>query len=193
MAGQSPSCGGASRRQILWLVPAAGLAGLVEAAPSRAQEAPANFVMEEPPQPLPEIRFQDAAGKPLGLAEFRGKVVLLNIWATWCVPCRQEMPALDRLQAKLGGTDFTVLPLSIDRAGMKAVDVFYREVGISELAKYIDSDGESAGHLGVLGVPTTFLVGRDGRVLGRLIGPAKWDSAQTVAFLRKIIAGKAAP
>ncbi len=76
---------------------------------------------------------------------------------------------------------------------MKAVDVFYREVGISELAKYIDSDGESAGHLGVLGVPTTFLVGRDGRVLGRLIGPAKWDSAQTVAFLRKIIAGKAAP
>src|SRR6516225_2310932 len=84
----------------------------------------------EPPRPLPEIRFQDDQGHDLTLADFRGRAVLLNLWATWCVPCRQEMPTLDRLEARLGGKDFLVIALSIDRKGVDAVRDFYREVGV---------------------------------------------------------------
>ena len=142
---------------------------------------------------MPDISFKDAAGKPLGLADFRGKLVLLNIWATWCVPCRTEMPTLDRLQARLGGPDFTVLPLSIDRKGMSAVDDFYRGIAITHLAKYLDASGEAADRLHTVGVPTTLLIDREGRELGRLLGPAEWDSPEMIAFLQKIIARKPAP
>jgi thiol-disulfide isomerase/thioredoxin len=160
---------------------------LLAAAPARAGEMPANFVMEEPPKVLPEIRFVDAAAKPLSLADFRGQVVLLNLWATWCVPCREEMPSLDRLQARLGGKEFAVVPLSIDRAGMRAVDRFYREIGIAHLAKYLDASGEAAGRLGAPGLPTTLLIDREGREIGSVIGPAEWDSPEMITFLRKVI------
>lgn len=166
---------------------------LASALPVWADETPPNFVLEEPPKPLPGIRFQDAAAKPLSLADFRGKVVLLNLWATWCIPCRTEMPTLDRLQAKLGGAGFVVVPLSIDRKGMTAVESFYREIGIMHLDKYIDSGGEAPGHLGILGLPTTLLIDREGRELGRLVGPSAWDSPEMIAFLQGIIARKPAP
>jgi thiol-disulfide isomerase/thioredoxin len=166
---------------------------LATVSPAWADETWSNFVLEEPPKPLPDIRFQDAAAKPLELAGFRGKVVLLNLWATWCIPCRAEMPTLDRLQAKLGGADFVVVALSIDRKGMTAVESFYREVGIVHLGKYIDSGAEATGHLGILGLPTTLLIDREGRELGRLVGPSAWDSPEMVTFLQGIIAPKPAP
>src|SRR5919197_1038850 len=84
-----------------------------------AAAPPQNLVMHEAPQPIPELQFTDADGQPHPIAEFRGKVVLLNIWATWCLPCRKEMPTLDRLQAELGGPDFEVVALSIDRGGLE--------------------------------------------------------------------------
>ena len=166
---------------------------LVPAVPARAQDAPQNLVLDEAPKPLPELRFRDAAGKSLGLSDFRGKVVVLNLWATWCIPCRAEMPTLDRLQAQLGGPGFEVLALSIDRGGRKAVDPFFRQVGIAHLAKYLDPSGKAAGRLGVLGLPTTLLIDPKGRELGRLVGPAEWDSAEMTAFLRKLIARQPAP
>ena len=91
------------------------------------------------PQPLPEIRFQDSDGRPYTLSNFRGKVVLLNVWATWCAPCRKEMPALDRLQQTLGGPDFQVVALSIDGGGAAPVRRFYEEIGIQALAIYVDT------------------------------------------------------
>jgi thiol-disulfide isomerase/thioredoxin len=160
--------------------------------PVQAAEAPQNFVLYGAPQPLPDIRFFDAAGKQLSLGDFHGKVVLLNIWATWCAPCRQEIPTLDWLQAKLGGADFTVVPLSIDRKGMSAVDGFYREIGVRHLAIYLDAR-QAASRLNATGVPSTLLIDREGRELGRLVGPAEWDSPDMIAFLRGVVARKPGP
>ncbi len=142
------------------------------------------FSLHEAPRPVPEIAFQDGKGKPNSIADFRGKVVLLNIWATWCGPCKREMPTLDRLQAQLGGTGFEVVALSIDRKGLDIVRKFYAEVNVRHLATYIDSSGKASRQLGVVGLPTTLLIGREGRELGRLIGPAEWDSPEMVDFIR---------
>jgi thiol-disulfide isomerase/thioredoxin len=161
-----------------------GLALLLLARPVSAADAPQTFALHPEPKAVPEIQFQDSDGKTLTLADFRGKVVLLNIWATWCVPCRREMPTLDRLQAELGGPDFQVLPLSIDRNGLEAITRFYAEVGVKHLGMYLDSSTEAAATLGAVGLPTTLLIDRDGREIGRLVGPAEWDSPDMVAFLR---------
>jgi thiol-disulfide isomerase/thioredoxin len=166
---------------------------LALAPPARAEDAPQNFVLYEAPKPVPDLHFQDAAGKPLRLADFHGKVVLLNLWATWCIPCRAEMPTLDRLQAQLGGPGFEVVAVSIDRGGMKAVDPFFREIKLVHLARYLDPSGEAAGHLGVLGLPTTLLIDPEGHELGRLVGPAEWDSTEMIAFLRKVVTRQPAP
>lgn len=136
------------------------------------------------PQPVPELRFQDGQGKPRALSEFRGKVVLLNIWATWCVPCREEMPALDRVQQKLGGPNFEVVALSIDRGGAAAVRRFYEEIGIRALAVYVDPESEAVGKLRTVGVPTTLLVDREGREQWRKTGPEKWDDPAMLERLR---------
>ena len=165
---------------------------LVPALPAQAQEAPQNLVIEAP-KPLPEISFQDAAGKPLGLRDFRGRVVLLNLWATWCLPCRAEMPTLDRLQAQLGGLGFEVVALSIDRGGRTAVDPFFHQIGIVHLARYLDTSGRAAGRLGAVGLPTTLLIDRQGQEVGRLVGPAEWDRAEMIAFLRQFIARQSGP
>src|SRR5262249_34528033 len=122
------------------------------------------------------------------LADFKGKVVLLNIWATWCGPCRKEMPALDRLQAALAGPDFEVVALSIDRGGMDAVRKFFADIGIRNLAMYLDSSGQALRTLSALGLPTTLLIDREGREIGRLIGPAEWDSPEMVEFVRCVVA-----
>ena len=95
------------------------------------------MAMDEQPKSVPELHFTDGDGKARTLADFRGKVVLLNIWATWCGPCRKEMPTLDRLQAALGGPDFEVVPLSIDHKCIEAVDKFYAEIGVHHLARYV--------------------------------------------------------
>ena len=147
------------------------------------------MAMSETPKTLPEIHFTDGAGQARTLADFKGKVVLLNVWATWCGPCRKEMPTLDRLQAALGGPDFEVVPLSIDRKGLEVVDKFYAEIGIQHLARYIaPSASEAFDKLGVFGLPATFLIDRQGRVLGHKDGPAEWDSPEFVAFFKTIIA-----
>jgi thiol-disulfide isomerase/thioredoxin len=163
------------------------------AMPAQAQDVPQNLTLYETPKTVPDLDFQDAAGKPLRLADFHGKLVVLNLWATWCIPCRTEMPTLDRLQGQLGGPNFEVVALSIDRAGMKKVDPFFHEIGITHLAKYLDPSGEAPGHLGAFGLPTTLLIDPEGRELGRLVGPAEWDSAEMVAFLRKLAARQPAP
>lgn len=167
-------------------------AGLAATPAARASEGPQKFVVHEAPKALPEIKFQDADGHDRSLADFHGKVVLLNVWATWCAPCRREMPTLDRLQAALGGQDFEVVALSIDRAGMGAVTKFYGEVGMKHLAKYIDTSGKAARELGAVGLPTTILIDRDGREAGRLTGPAEWDASDMVKFIRNRLAKKSA-
>jgi thiol-disulfide isomerase/thioredoxin len=164
-------------------------AGLFLAASSVAiaQSPLKNFVVHESPKPVPTIAFEDERGRHRSLADFRGKVVLLNIWATWCVPCRKEMPALDRLEGTLGGQTFEIVALSIDRGGMDVVRKFFAEIGIHNLAMYLDTSGKAARELGAVGLPTTLLIDRDGRETGRLIGPAEWDAPEMVGLVRCII------
>jgi thiol-disulfide isomerase/thioredoxin len=151
-------------------------------------EMPSPFVMSSEPKPMPELSFTDASGKTRSLAEFKGKVMLLNIWATWCGPCRKEMPTLDRLQAALGGPDFEVVPLSVDRKGVEVVEKFYAEVGIKSLARYVTgSSNEAFEKLALFGLPVTLLIDRRGRELGRREGPAEWDSPEITVFLKTII------
>lgn len=143
-------------------------------------------------RPVPEIRFQDEHGHELTMADFRGRVVLLNVWATWCVPCRKEMPTLDRLQARLGGKDFLVMALSIDRKGVEAVRGFYQEVGVEKLAIYIDPSGKGSRPLAIPGVPTTLLIDREGREVARKMGEAEWDSPEMVALVERAIHAQSA-
>ena len=156
------------------------------------QEPPKNFVMHDAPKPVAAIKFDDTQGQSRNLAEFKGKVVLLNIWATWCGPCRKEMPALDRLQAALAGPDFEVVALSIDR-GVEKITKFYAEIGIRNLPIYIDVAGRAPRDLGAAGVPTTFILDRAGQEVGRVVGPAEWDASGVVEFLKPIIAKQIAP
>jgi thiol-disulfide isomerase/thioredoxin len=149
-----------------------------------------NFVVIDPPRPLPDIAVADGEGKFGSPADFRGKYVLLNIWATWCVPCRKEMPTLDRLEAKLGGPDFEVVALSIDRGGADIVRRFYQEIGVRSLAVSLDAKGGAPFKLGAVGVPATLLIEREGREIRRLVGPADWDAPDMVEFLKSIIARK---
>jgi thiol-disulfide isomerase/thioredoxin len=136
------------------------------------------------PRPIANVAFEDGEGRQRTLADFRGKVVLLNLWATWCGPCRQEMPTLDRLQARLGGVDFEVVALSIDRGGQAVVKSFFDEIGVQALAIYVDASAEAGTQLGMIGVPTTLLLDRTGREIGRVTGPAEWDSAEVVAMIQ---------
>ena len=139
------------------------------------------------PRPVPELVFEDGRGARRTLADFKGKVVLLNVWATWCVPCREEMPALDRLQHKLGGPEFEVVALSIDAGGAAAVKKFYDEIGIRSLGIYVDPASRAMGSLGLVGIPTTLLVDRQGREIGRRTGPAEWDGAEAVRMFEEYV------
>lgn len=163
---------------------------LVFSRSASASEPPQNFAVHEIPVPVPEISFEDGDGRPRSLADFSGKIVLLNVWATWCAPCRKEMPTLDRLQAELGGPDFEVVALSMDRAGPDIVKKFFAEIGIEHLALNIDTSGKAMFAIGTVGLPATLLIDRNGKEVGRLIGPAEWDAPGMVDFIRSRIAAR---
>ena len=146
--------------------------------------------LHDTPRAVPELAFRDGNGRLTSLGDFQGKVVLLNIWATWCGPCREEMPTLDRLQAELGGPDFQVVALSIDRAGLGVVSEFYDEIGIGHLAKYIDESGKASRQINAVGLPTTLLIDREGREIARHVGPAEWDTPEMVSFFRQQLGRK---
>ena len=152
--------------------------------------AMAAFVVRPTPLPLPDFTFVDAGGNAKSLADSSGKVVLLNIWATWCVPCREEMPMLDELQRDLGGKDFEVVAVNIDKGGSDKARDFLAETGATNLALYTDPPGKLFSTVRAVGMPTTLLIDRQGREIGRLVGPADWASTEAK---RLIEAATAAP
>lgn len=156
---------------------------LHETNPAVAQQAPANFIVHPAAKAVPDISFTNERGSVVSLKDFKGKFVLLNIWATWCGPCRKEMPTLDRLQARLGSERFQVVALSIDRGGAGAVQKFYAEIGVRHLAFFIDPTGRAGSNLALFGLPGTLLIDPEGLEVARLIGPAEWDSPEMLAFL----------
>ncbi len=139
------------------------------------------------PKRLPELAFADADGKPRTLADFRGKTVLLNLWATWCVPCRKEMPALDALQGRLGGEKFEVVAVNIDTRNLEKPRAWLQEVGITRLGYFADPSAKVFQELKAIGkafgMPTTLLIDPQGCELGALAGPAEWASEDAVRLI----------
>ncbi len=150
----------------------------------------AAFQPAEDPAPLPEVPFLDGDGTARTLAGFKGQGVVLNFWATWCVPCVAEMPALDRLRARMAGRGIEVLALSSERGGAPVVQAFFARHGIQHLPVALDQGLRAARALGVQGLPTTVLIDRAGRDRGRLIGAAEWDSADAVALVEDCLGRK---
>lgn len=165
-------------------LPAFGLALALVFSTAAMAQAPVAVPLHETPLPIPKISFFDEGGNSIALDRWHCKVLLLNGWATWCGPCRHEMPTLDRLQATLGSERFAVVALSIDRAGAGVVRNFFDEVGIRHLDIFIDETMKTARDLSIFGLPGSLLIGPDGRELGRLIGPAEWDTSEMVSFLK---------
>jgi thiol-disulfide isomerase/thioredoxin len=152
--------------------------------------AMAALVVRPKPIDLPQFTFAAGDGAETSLKDFAGKVVLLNIWATWCVPCREEMPALDKLEAKLGGQDFAVVAVNIDRGGSEKATAFLKQIGVTHLPLYTDPNGKLFATVKVVGMPTTLIIGRDGKEIGRLAGPADWSSPEALAVIEAAIAGR---
>ncbi|MCB8819734.1 TlpA family protein disulfide reductase [Microvirga rosea] len=140
------------------------------------------------PKPPPEIAFNGPDGQVKTWKDFKGKTVLVNLWATWCVPCRQEMPALDKLQAELGGRDFEVVAINVDTRNSEKPKAWLQENGIHNLAYYADPVGkvlqilQRSGH--VVGLPTTLMIGASGCEVALLKGPAEWASSDALAFVK---------
>lgn len=152
-----------------------------------AKTGPEGLLLWEKPRDVAQVDFEDGSGNIFSLSDFTGKYVLLNIWATWCGPCREEMPTLDALQAELGGPRFEVLELSLDRQGASAVREFFQEIGVEHLGIYVDDSGMAGNKLKVVGIPTTLLLNPEGQEIGRLVGTAEWDSEEMMAFLSELI------
>jgi thiol-disulfide isomerase/thioredoxin len=148
--------------------------------------APKNFILHETPEAGVTLRFENSQAQTLSLADFQGKIVLLNIWATWCPPCIKEIPALDRLAAALKDTDVVVVAISVDRKGIEAVKKAFATLDVQELASYIDRSGQALRTVRGMGLPTSLLIDREGRELGRVIGTVAWDDDATIAFFRQI-------
>ena len=153
---------------------------------SQKTPAPKNFIMHEIPEPGVVLRFEDGEAQPRSLADFRGRIVLLNIWATWCPPCVKEIPALDRLVNALDGADVVVIAVSIDRKGIDAVRKAFADLGVQKLAPYIDRSGQALRTVRAMGLPTSLVIDREGRELGRVVGAVAWDADATVAFFRQV-------
>jgi len=140
------------------------------------------------PLKVPNLAFADASGKPLTLADWRGKTVLLNLWATWCVPCRQEMPTLDALEGKLGGPNFQVVALNIDTRDPEKAKTFLKDIGVSHLSYYADGSAKSFQDLKsvgrAFGMPTTLLVDPNGCEIGTIAGPADWASPDALKLIQ---------
>ena len=156
--------------------------------PQPLNQNPFASMTDAAPRAVSDLKFIDGNGAPRSLAQFRGKLVLLNVWATWCPPCRREMPTLERLQAELGGPDFEVVALSIDRGGRAAVDSFFDEINVQALKVYVDPTTAVRNDLALTAFPTTLLIDRQGREIGRYTGGANWDSPEVLATLRKYLA-----
>ena len=150
----------------------------------------AALTLANSPHPLDRISFDDGDGMRTTLASFKGKTVLLNLWATWCVPCRAEMPSLDKLQAQMGSDKFSVVPVNIDTVRLDKPRAFLKEIGATSLPFYADPTADILQNLksdiAIVGLPTTILIGRDGCEIGAMAGPAEWDSPDAKALIQRL-------
>jgi thiol-disulfide isomerase/thioredoxin len=168
----------------------AGAAAAQRIAPFVHGEVAAVSTSDEPRR-IPDLAFKDASGATKTLADWRGRAVLFNLWATWCVPCRKEMPALDALQARLGGDRFDVVAVNIDTRNPEKPKAWLKDVGINRLTYYADPSAKVFQDLKLadraFGMPTTLLVDANGCEVGTLAGPAEWASDDAVKLISALI------
>lgn len=162
--------------------PAGGLPALNEG------EMAAFEYAKEPAAPA-DVPFTDADGQALTLTSFKGKTVLLNLWATWCAPCLHELPGLDRLQGELGSDKFEVVALCVDRKGIDGATKFHKKLKLEHLRIYADDTMKATRKLKATGVPATYLINAEGLIIGHLMGPAVWDSEDAKRLVTAVLAG----
>lgn len=144
------------------------------------------LVLHETPFTPMASSFADANGAPMTVADLSGKIVVMNFWATWCAPCRAEMPSIDRLAGELGGDDIAVMAVSTDRGDIGRIEKFFEEIEIQNLGIYRDQKSELAREAGAFGLPMTIILDRNGREIARLLGEAEWDSDEAKAIIQKL-------
>jgi thiol-disulfide isomerase/thioredoxin len=186
-AKRPPQFGLVSRSAWFGTVAVALLIALSAAAAAEEEKLSlGEFIAEKAPQPAPETAFTDTDGKPASLADFKGKPVIVNLWAMWCQPCLKEMPSLDRLQATLDGR-LTVAAISEDRGGTARVGPFVAAMGLQKLKIYLDPQSDVGHAFHVRGLPTSIVIDAAGRVVGRVEGAAEWDSETMMVALKPLL------
>ena len=167
------------------------LPGLADVATSASSEpGMPQFSPQNPPRPAPDFQVATRDGKPIHLADLKGRPVLINLWATWCGPCIAEMPSLDRLAAERAGTPLAVMAVSEDRKGEAAVGPFVDSHDVGKLPIFLDPKSEVAHAFGIEAIPTTILIDRQGREVGRLLGPAAWDGPAARRLIDRLLSPK---
>ncbi len=167
-------------------LPAAAFARKPQAA-ERLPDLAQALSRRQPPVAPPAIVFTDASGQPHSLENFRGRGMVVNLWATWCLPCVTEMAALEALSQTLAPFDIAVLPLSSDRGGIPRIAAFYRDRGLTALPMLLDPGGAAGQAFGARGIPTTLLIDRQGREAARVEGAADWSTPDAAALVRNLI------
>jgi cytochrome c biogenesis protein CcmG, thiol:disulfide interchange protein DsbE len=137
-------------------------------------------------KPAPEINVSSLKNVPLKLSDLKGKVVLLNFWATWCPPCREEIPSMMKLNSAMAGKPFQMVAVSVDEGGVPEIESFFKTSGFS-LPTYTDPGGAAVKTYGITGVPESFVIDKNGILVKKVVGPFAWDSAETIAFLEGLM------
>lgn len=150
------------------------------------------FILQTPPAPAPAVAFSNGDNATLGFKDFKGKVTLVNLWATWCAPCVKEMPSLQALKQARGGADFDVVTISEDKTARKVVDPFFEKNNLADLPRYTDAESAVGRAFRVRGLPTTMLLDRDGNEIGRFEGGANWSGSDALALIDWAIKSDAA-
>jgi len=146
------------------------------------------------PVALGDVDFSTPDGRIHRMADFKGQYLLVNIWATWCPPCRKEMPSLEKLQSFFSSNNkFRVIALSVDKVSFEQLRAFYSVLGITKVELYRGDQDEVMQSFGIRGFPTTFLLDPDGKEIARLVGPTLWDDAAVIRQVGQLIAGPNAP
>ncbi len=146
----------------------------------------AKLAFHDAPKAPVTAHFANEAGNYVSFEDFEGRIALVNFWATWCPPCRKEMPAIDRLNAALAGDGIVVAAVNLERNGRSKARSFFDDTGIEHLKLYADETNAMGRALGILGLPVTILLDRQGREIARLMGDAEWDSPEAQALLRRL-------
>ncbi len=179
------------------ILPGAVIAMILSISPLHASAE--NGKCDSPPDSMnnfqPTIPYKAVSGKPFfdvndaprTIADYKGGGIVLNFWATWCVPCVREMPSLDRLEAKAGDLGFKVLALSEDRRGVKVIAPFYKKHNIVNLDIFVDKRGSLSGKMGARGLPTTLLIDAQGKERGRVVGAVEWDLEENARFISRCL------